>query len=74
VTEPTRPGSEAAAAAGADSVRDLAERLRALSEQLRDPELRDERAAELAREAAELVSQAGNEIDRTLREGESGPA
>jgi hypothetical protein len=54
-------------------VRSLAERLRALSEQLRDPELPDERAAELAREAAELVSQAGNEIDRTLREGESEP-
>jgi methyl-accepting chemotaxis protein len=61
-------------APGADSVRGLAQRLRHLAEQLRDPELADERAAELAREAAELVSQAGNEIDRTLREGESGPA
>ena len=30
----------------------------------------DERAAELAREAAELVSEAGNEIDRALREAE----
>jgi hypothetical protein len=59
---------------GVDSVRGLADRLRGLAEQLRDPELADERAAELAREAAELVSQAGNEIDRTLREGESGPA
>jgi hypothetical protein len=56
-----------------DEVRSLAERLRALADQLRDPELPDERAAELAREAAELVSQAGNEIDRTLREGESEP-
>jgi hypothetical protein len=58
---------------GSDSVRGLADRLRELAEQLRDPDLSDERAAELAREAAELVSRAGNEIDRTLREGESGP-
>ena len=70
-----RPGEGGAAGpTGADSVRGLAERLRELAERLRDPELPDERAAELAREAAELVSQAGNEIDRTLREGESGPA
>jgi predicted transcriptional regulator len=58
---------------GADEIRGLSERLRELAEQLRDPELPDERAAELAREAAELVSRASNEIDRTLREGESEP-
>jgi hypothetical protein len=74
MTEPARPEGEAPEATGANSVQGLAERLRELSEQLRDPELPDERAAELAREAAELVSQAGNEIDRTLREGEPGPA
>jgi hypothetical protein len=72
MTDPAVPGRGARDAAGADSVRGLAERLRGLAEQLRDPELADERAAELAREAAELVSRAGNEIDRTLREGESG--
>jgi predicted transcriptional regulator len=58
---------------GADEIRGLSDRLRELADQLRDPELPDERAAELAREAAELVSRAGNEIDRTLREGESKP-
>lgn len=44
----------------------MAERLRSLAEQLRDPELPDDRAAELAREAADVVGQAGNEIDRAL--------
>ena len=52
-------------------VRELATKLGELSTQLRDPEVGDERAAELAREAAELVSEAGNEIDRALREAES---
>jgi hypothetical protein len=57
---------------GADeTIRDLAGRLRALAARLDDPELPDERAAELAREAAELVSEAGNEIDRALREGDA---
>jgi hypothetical protein len=71
MTDPAA-GRGAPGAPGAESVQGLAERLRELAEQLRDPELADERAAELAREAAELVSRAGNEIDRTLREGESG--
>ena len=53
-------------------IRAAAARLRELSESLRDPELGDERAAELAREAAEVVSAAGNEIDRALREAEPG--
>ena len=52
-------------------VRRLAARLRELSDQLRDPEVGDEQGAELAREAAELVSRAGNEIDRALREADS---
>ena len=52
-------------------IRAAAQRLRELSERLRDPELGDEQAAELAREAAEVVSEAGNEIDRALREGET---
>jgi hypothetical protein len=50
-----------------DELRGAAERLRALAERLRDPEVGDEQAAELAREAAEVVSRAGNEIDRALR-------
>ncbi|HEX2128286.1 MAG TPA: hypothetical protein VHF58_03610 [Solirubrobacterales bacterium] len=51
-------------------IRAAAQRLRELSERLRDPELGDEQAAELAREAAQVVSEAGNEIDRALREAE----
>ena len=51
-------------------IRAAAERLRELAERLRDPELGDEQAAELAREAAEVVSATGNEIDRALREAE----
>jgi len=59
------PGAEARA---------IAERLRAISVELRDPAVGDERAGELAREAAELVSRAGNEIDRALREADSDEA
>jgi hypothetical protein len=55
-----------------DSVRDLAARLRDLADRLRAPDLSDEEAAELARQAADLVSEAGNEIDRALSEGEAG--
>ena len=55
----------------AEDVRALAEQLSEIAEKLRDPEIGDEQAAALAREAAELVSQAGNEIDRALREAEA---
>jgi hypothetical protein len=51
-----------------DELRGAAERLRELAERLRDPDVADEQAAELAREAAAVVSEAGNEIDRALRE------
>ena len=51
-----------------DEIRAAATRLGELAERLRDPELADEQAAELAREAAELVSRAGDEVDRALRE------
>ena len=54
------------------SIRDLAGRLRELADRLSDPELPDEQAAELAREAARLVSEAGNEIDRALRGSDAG--
>ena len=47
-------------------VRELAARLGELSERLRDPEVGDSEEAALAREAAELVSQAGNEVERAL--------
>ena len=57
-----------------EEIRAASERLQELAERLRDPEVDDEQAAELAREAAELVSRTGNEIDRALREagGEQG--
>jgi hypothetical protein len=51
-----------------DEIRAAAARLGELAERLREPELPDEEAAELAREAAELVGRAGNEVDRALRE------
>jgi hypothetical protein len=59
---------------GADEIRGLADRLRDLADQLGAPDLTDERAAELAREAAELLGRAGNEIDRALHEGDSDEA
>lgn len=55
----------------AGTVRAMADQLRSIAEQLRDPEIGDEQAAALAREAAELVSAAGNEIDRAVREAEA---
>lgn len=48
----------------------ITERLRAIAAELGAEEITDERAEELAREAAELVGEAGNEIERSLREGE----
>lgn len=52
-------------------IRAAAARLREISGQLRGDDVSDERAAELAREAAEVVSSAGNEIDRALRASET---
>jgi hypothetical protein len=46
----------------------LAERLREIAARLRDPDLPEEEAEGLAREAAELVSKAGAEIESALRE------
>ena len=45
-----------------------AERLREIAARLRDPELPEEEAEGLAREAAELVSKAGAEIESAMRE------
>ena len=45
-----------------------AERLREIAARLRDPDLPEEEAEGLAREAAELVSQASSEIESALRE------
>ncbi|HSF02635.1 MAG TPA: hypothetical protein VLA62_06475 [Solirubrobacterales bacterium] len=45
-----------------------AQRLREIAARLRDPELPEGEAEGLAREAAELVSKAGTEIESALRE------
>ena len=69
-----RPGDAAAKAAirlafpAMSSTEQLAERLREIAARLRDPELPEEEAEGLAREAAELVSKAGPEIESALRE------
>jgi signal transduction histidine kinase len=46
----------------------LAQRLRELADQLRDPTLDDERVEALAREAADLAAQAGTEAEAALRD------
>jgi hypothetical protein len=50
------------------STEQLADRLREIAARLRDPDLPEEEAESLAREAAELVSRAGSEIESALRE------
>jgi hypothetical protein len=58
----------------AAEVREIAAKLALLAERLRDPEVGDEQAAQLAREAADLVSEASNEIDRAVREADADPS
>jgi phage-related minor tail protein len=50
------------------STEDLTERLREIAARLRDPDLSEEDAEALAREAADLVSKAGSDIEAALRE------
>ena len=45
---------------------EITTRLNEIADELRAEGVTDERAEELAREAAELVGQAGNEIERAL--------
>jgi hypothetical protein len=53
----------------------LAERLREIADRLRSPEVEEEEAEALAREAADLVGRASAEIESDLRaaRGEEGP-
>ena len=51
-----------------DEIQAAAERLRELSRQLADPDLPDDVAEELAREAADLAARGGTLIDERLRE------
>jgi hypothetical protein len=46
----------------------ITERLRAITVELGEPELEDDRSAQLTREAAELSSEASQEVERALRE------
>jgi hypothetical protein len=47
---------------------EMTRRLNEIADELRGENVSDERAEELAREAAELVGQASNEIERALRD------
>ncbi len=49
------------------SIDQLAERLREIAERLRAPEVGEEEAEALAREAADLVGRASTEIEADLR-------
>lgn len=49
-------------------LRQTTARLSEIAAELGDESLTDERAEELAREAAELVGAASNDLDRALRE------
>jgi len=51
-----------------DEIRAASERLHELSERLRDPDLPDEEAEALAREASELAARGGVLLDERLRE------
>jgi exonuclease VII small subunit len=46
----------------------ITERLQAITVELGDPELDDERGAQLTREAAELSGEASQEVERALRQ------
>jgi hypothetical protein len=52
-------------------LRATTERLNEIASELRGEDVTDERAEELAREAADLVGEASNELDRALREAAS---
>jgi hypothetical protein len=67
VGDSATPRSESDDLAHGD-VGEIVARLRELSERLRDPDLPDEEAEALAREAAELAARGGAAIDKALRE------
>jgi hypothetical protein len=48
----------------------MAARLREIAERLRDPNLADEQADGLAREAADLAAKAGQVLERATSEGD----
>jgi hypothetical protein len=52
-------------------LRETTQRLSEIATELGGDDVTDERAEELAREAAELVGEAANDLDRALRESSS---
>jgi hypothetical protein len=62
--EPRRPSGTGGAGLEPDQ---LAERLREIADRLRSPEVGEEEAEALAREAADLVGRASAEIESDLR-------
>jgi hypothetical protein len=56
----------------AEEIARISSRLREIAERLRAPDLAEEDADGLAREAADLVARAGNELDRAVAEGAGG--
>lgn len=52
----------------ADEVRAAAARLREIADRLRDPELPESETDGLAREAADLVAKAGQDLERAVSE------
>jgi hypothetical protein len=53
-------------------LKETTDRLNEIAAELADSEVTDERAEELAREAADLVGEAANELERALRDAASG--
>ena len=49
-------------------LQEISERLKAIASQLDDPETKDETAADLTREAADLSAEAVEEANRRIRE------
>jgi hypothetical protein len=52
----------------ADEVRSAAARLREIADRLRDPDLPESETDGLAREAADLVAKAGQDLERAVTE------
>ena len=50
---------------------EITDRLRQIAAELSDPEIDDERAGELSKEAAGLAAEASEEANRALREASS---
>ena len=57
---------------GSSEIEQAAARLRQIADRLHEPELAEEEAEALAREAADLLGKASAEIERALRESAGG--